>query len=121
MKIKEIFKLTWLPVLVASLCCITPVVLVLLGLATVSVAVSLTGVLYGQYKWIFRIAGLLLLAGSVISYVRRTKGICTLDEAKKRRQEIINISMIALVVGITGYAAVFYFLEIFAKITSSEY
>jgi hypothetical protein len=121
MTVRETIKLTWLPVLVASLCCLTPVVLVLLGLATVSAAVSLTDVLYGQYKWLFRGVGLLLLAGSVALYVRRTKGICTLDAAKRRRSEIVNVSMFVLIVGLVGYGVVYYALEYFSRLASSEY
>ena len=41
MKIKEIVKLTRLPVLIASFCCLSPLILVLLGLSTAAVAGSL--------------------------------------------------------------------------------
>lgn len=103
MKIKEIFKVSSIPVLFASLCCLSPIILVLLGLSTVSVAASLSDILYGEYKWIFRIAGLILLALSVTFYIRRTKGICTVDEVKKRRNEVINTIAISLVAAILGY------------------
>src|SRR5262245_19202410 len=39
--------------LVGSLCCVTPVVLVLLALASVSVANDWGNLLYGDYKWWF--------------------------------------------------------------------
>lgn len=103
MKIKELLKVTGLPVVVASLCCLSPLILLTFGFATVSFAGSLSDVLYGQYKWIFRIGGLLLLLISIFMYFRRQKGICTLDEAKKHRQEIINKSLLFLIVGILGY------------------
>ncbi len=101
--LKSILKITGIPVLVASLCCLTPVVLVLFGLGSVSLAASLADTLYDTYKWIFRIAGLVLLGLSLIWYFRSEKGICTLDEAKKRRNEILNIVGITLVVGVVGY------------------
>jgi hypothetical protein len=103
MKSKDIFKLVGLPVAVASLCCLTPIIIVLFGLGSVAIAGSLADSLYGDYKWVFRLAGLVLLGLSVLSYIRRQKGICTLDEAKKRRNEIFNIVAVALTIGIVGY------------------
>ncbi len=101
--LKSIFKITGVPVVIASLCCLTPVVIVLFGLGSVSLAASLADTLYGTYAWAFRIAGLALLGLSLIWYLRREKGICTLDEAKRRRNEVLNIVGIALAVGVVGY------------------
>lgn len=101
--LKSIFKITGIPVVVASLCCLTPVVLVFFGLGSVSIVASLADTLYGTYKWVFRIAGLVLLGLSLVWYLRREKGICTLDEAKRRRNEIYNIVGITLTVGVVGY------------------
>ncbi len=103
MRIADILKITSMPVVFASLCCVSPLVLVMLGLSTVSFASSLADTLYGQYKWVFRLVGFVLLVGSIILYVRREKNICTLDEAKKRRNEIINIVAVSLIVGVVGY------------------
>ena len=100
---RELFKVTWLPVVVASLCCLAPVILVLFGLSTVAFAASLSDLLYGQYKWWFRVVGLVLLAGSFVLYLRRSKGICTIDQAKQRRNEIINLALIVLSAGVVGY------------------
>lgn len=102
-KIKEILKITSIPVFLASLCCLSPIILVLLGVSTISFAGSLTDVLYGQYKWIFRILGILALFGSLAFYLYRKKGVCTIDEVKKRRNEIINYVALSLVVGVLGY------------------
>ncbi len=100
---KDIFKLSSIPVLLASLCCLSPVILVSLGLATASFASSLADTLYGDYKWVFRGVGLLALAVSLYYYLTRKKGICTIDEAKRRRNEIINYVALTLVVGVLGY------------------
>ncbi|MEX0649782.1 MAG: hypothetical protein WD200_02190 [Candidatus Andersenbacteria bacterium] len=100
---KELFKITWFPVLIASLCCFAPVILVLFGLSTVAFAASLSDFLYGQYKWWFRLVGLLLLAASLVVYLRRSKGICTINQAKQRRNEIINLAFIVLSVSVVGY------------------
>jgi len=102
-KLREVLKLSSLPVLVASLCCLAPAVLVLTGLATVSFAASLADSFYGDYKWIFRGVGLVLLAGSLVVYLRRTKGVCTIDDVKRRRNEIINLVALTLIAGIVGY------------------
>lgn len=108
MKLKELLKVTGIPVLIASLCCLSPLVLLSFGLATASFAGSLSDTLYGEYKWVFRSVGLVLLAISAFIYFRRTKGICTIDQAKKRRQEIINTILIFLIAGIIGYAFFLY-------------
>ncbi len=109
MKIRDLLKISLLPIVFASLCCLSPIILVLFGLSTVSFASSLAPILYGEYKWVFRILGALLLAVSIVYYLRREKGICTLDEAKKRRAEIINIVALSLIASIIGY---FFFLYV---------
>lgn len=102
-KLKEILKISSIPVLIASLCCLSPVILVLLGISTVSFASSLADTFYGQYKWVFRAVGLLALLGSLVFYLRRQIGICTFDEALKRRNEIINYIALTIVAGVLGY------------------
>ena len=102
MKFKEILKVTSIPIIFASLCCLSPVILVLLGLSTVSFATSLTDTLYGDYKWAFRALGLVLLVATLFFYFRK-KGVCTLDQVKRERQKILNTVLISLIVGILGY------------------
>lgn len=102
-KLKEILKISSVPVVLASLCCLSPVILVLVGLSTVSFASSLADTLYGDYKWVFRGVGLLTLLGALWFYFRRKKGICTIDDAIRRRNEIINYVAITLIVGVLGY------------------
>src|SRR3989338_6160289 len=115
-KIKTLFKVTGIPVVVASLCCLAPVVIVIFGLGSVSLAASLSDTLYGEYKWIFRGAGLVLLTLSLIWYLRRERGICTIDEAKKRRNEVINVVLLALAAGIVGYIVFLYVVVEYAGI-----
>ncbi|MAZ56699.1 hypothetical protein CL653_02830 [bacterium] len=109
MNIKELLKLSGIPVVVASLCCLSPLLIVVFGLGTVTFASSLADTFYGDYKWYFRIAGLVLLAGALLMYIRRQKGICTIDEAKKRRNEIFNLVITTLAIGVAGY---FFFLYV---------
>ena len=103
MQIKKLLKISSIPVVIASLCCLSPIILVVLGISTVSFATSLSDTLYGEYKWIFRLVGLLALVVALVFYLRREKGICTIDEAKKRRTEIINIVFLTLSIGVLGY------------------
>ncbi|PIR52813.1 hypothetical protein COU76_04680 [Candidatus Peregrinibacteria bacterium CG10_big_fil_rev_8_21_14_0_10_49_10] len=107
MKIREIFRLTWLPVVGASLCCLSPVIIVLLGLGTVTVGGSLADTLYGEYKWIFRSIGLVLLVVALVLHFRK-KGICTLDSAKRHRNEILNTVLLTLFAGVVGYIVFLY-------------
>lgn len=108
MRIRELLKISAIPVVIASLCCLSPVILVLVGAGTLSFASSLADTFYGEYKWYFRIAGLLALFSALLVYLRRTKGICTIDEAKRRRNEIINIVALALIAGVIGYVFFLY-------------
>jgi hypothetical protein len=100
---KDSLRLSAVPVFIASLCCLSPLVLVSLGLATASFASSLADTLYGDYKWVFRGVGLLALATALYWYTTRKKGICTIDEAKRRRNEIINYVALAFIVSVLGY------------------
>lgn len=52
-------------------CCVSPVVLVVLGLSTVSFAISLGNTLYYEYGWYFRGAALLL---AIVGIVGRHSG-----------------------------------------------
>ena len=88
--------------LVAGLCCVTPIVLVLLGLTTIAVAADIGNVLYGRWAWAFRAAALAFLALALVIYFRK-RGICTLDQAKRQRNRIINTSVLVLTIATTVY------------------
>lgn len=102
-KIKTAVSISSIPIVFASLCCLSPVILVLIGVSSVSFAASLADVFYGQYKWVFRFLGLCALAVSFVYYLRQQKGVCTFDDALRRRNEIINEVAIALIVAVCGY------------------
>ena len=78
---------------VTSLCCVTPVLLVLFGLSTVSFAASLSHTLYFGYRWAFVLAGLLFLSASLVLYLRR-RGICHVSQANKNRRLILNMALL---------------------------
>jgi uncharacterized membrane protein len=102
-KITEVLKISSIPVVLASLCCLSPVILVLLGISSVSFASSLADTFYGEYKWWFRAVGILALIGSLVYYLRRKKGVCTIDDVKRRRNEIINLTALTAVAAVIGY------------------
>lgn len=88
---------------VASLCCLPSVVLVLLGLASVSTAAALSDQLYwGPTRYVLYAVSLALAAGGLVIYFRR-RGICTLDAARRERNRIINLSLLVLVGGVLAY------------------
>ena len=107
-------KIISAPVAIASLCCLTPLVLVAVGISSASFAASLSDNLYGNYKWAFRAAGFASLIFALVLYFRKGKGICNLNEAKRRRNEIINTSLIVLISAIAAYVFFLYVIVHFA-------
>ncbi len=102
---------------VAGLCCFTPIVLVLLGLSSVAFASSLADTLYGQYKWVFRGVSLVLLLFALGWYFYKTEKICTLDEAKRKRNRIINMAAISVIIGIVAYIIWLYVIVHYAGVS----
>lgn len=94
--------------IIASMCCLPSVILVLFGLASVSSAAALSNSLYwGEdgYAW-FRptmliLATIFVLIGLVIHF--RSRGICTLDQAKRARRKIINTSLLVIIISYISY------------------
>lgn len=115
MTFKDVFKISGIPVLVASLCCLSPIILLLLGFGTVAIAGSLSDVLYGQYKWVFRGVGLLALVIAYVVYLRR-QGVCTLDQVKRQRNKILNQFLIVLAAGVLGYMFFLYVVVHYAGV-----
>ena len=99
--------------ILASMCCLPSVVLVLFGLASVSTAASLSDTLYwgtGGYWW-FRgtlnlVSFLCVVVGLVVYF--RNQGICTLDEAKRQRQRVMNTSLLVVLIFVLSYLVINY-------------
>jgi hypothetical protein len=94
--------------LIGGLCCVTPIVLVLLGVASIAAAADIGNVLYGDYRWIFRLVALAFMALALWFYFRR-RGICTFDQARRERNRIINTSLVVLVFAVGIYIFWTYF------------
>ena len=88
--------------LIGISCCVSPVVLYLIGLASATEAVGLGNRLYGEYAWYFRGAGLLVGGGAVALYLRR-RGQCDLRGARTQWRTIAS----AAVIGVVTYAALY--------------
>ena len=99
--VKDLWKVIAGSTLIASMCCLPSVVLVMLGLATVSTGAALSDTLYwGEdgYGW-FRPLIVLIAAVSVgvgLTLYFRNQGICTLDQAKQERRKVVNTSLLVL-------------------------
>jgi alpha-1,6-mannosyltransferase len=99
---KTVLALSGITGALGGLCCLTPIVLVLFGLANVSMAASFGDVLYGEYRWAFRLFSLSMLGLSLVLYFRK-RGVCSLSDVKRRRNWVINISLLVLVSSATAY------------------
>lgn len=90
-------------------CCVSPVVLVLLGVASAAEAVSLGNTLYYAYGWAFRGAGVLVAAVAVFFYLRK-RGSCSLSGARKYRNTLVTL----VVTGGSTYLALFWLIRYLA-------
>ncbi len=106
-------KLGLLAGLLGISCCVTPVVLVLLGLSSVSFAISLGNTLYYQYGWYFRGAALLLACLGLYIHLKR-RNACTLRGAKSQWKMIAAVftSMVVL------YAVLYFVTSYLGRIYS---
>jgi hypothetical protein len=94
---------------VASLCCLTPLMLVLLGAASISTAAGMDDVLSGKYAWAFRVGGLVFVGVALWVYFKR-RGVCTLDAVRRQRNRIVSTVLLTVLFGTAGYIAFNYIL-----------
>ncbi|MFB6299727.1 MAG: hypothetical protein ABEH65_05650 [Halobacteriales archaeon] len=88
---------------IGGLCCFTPVVVVLLGLGSVSYAIALTDLLYYEFRWVFQLAGLTFIVGAVGVYFYTNEGVCSVDAVVRKRRKILNLLGVALLLAVFGY------------------
>jgi cytochrome c biogenesis protein CcdA len=85
--------------LLGSLCCVTPLVLVLLGLSSVSGAMALAGTLATTYRWtVFIPLATLFLILSLYFSIKKKEGACNVNLIKKHRYFVLTTIGIALIV-----------------------
>ena len=92
--------------LAAITCCVSPVVLVLIGVATAAEAVTLGDTLYYEYGWYFRAAGFLIAALAVFLFLRG-RGVCNVRGAYQYRRML----MVLVGSGAATYAGLFWFTK----------
>src|SRR3989344_1860743 len=88
---------------IGGLCCFSPLILVLLGLTSVSFAASFADTLYGQYKWIFRSAAILFLLLALGWHIYKKEKLCSLEQLKRQRRKVLNLVLSAISLGVIGY------------------
>ena len=106
MKFTQVFKLSFPAAIVASLCCLSPLVFVLFGASATSFGVLLFTKTLGPYEWVFFLCGAVLFGGSLVVYFR-SRGVCTLDQARARRREVLNTALLVTVVALVVFGAVY--------------
>lgn len=84
-------------------CCVSPVVLYLVGAASATTAVSLGNTLYYDYGWYFRGAGLVLGGSAVYIYLRR-RDACDLRGVRVHWRTIAAAGGIAVGTYVALYA-----------------
>lgn len=92
--------------LTGIMCCVSPVVAVLLGIATAAQGVTLGDNLYYNYGWYFRGAGALVGVTAVVLHLRR-RGACSIEGALRYRR------MLGVLVGsaVATYVGLFWFTK----------
>lgn len=88
--------------LVGISCCVGPTALALLGLATVSFALSLANTLYNEYGWYFRGVAIVLAAAGIVRLLRARKA-CTLRGAREQWRLVLTVLVVLAVTYIALY------------------
>lgn len=112
-------RLGLLGAVAASLCCLTPVVLVMITAGLTAIfgpqifgAASQgeltqrihnwTDLWYDDHKWAFRIGGLACIGLGLVVFFRR-RGVCTLQAARRQRNRIINMTLLTVLLAAGVY------------------
>ena len=94
--------------LVGSLCCVTPLVLVLLGLSGVAGAMGLAAFLQQNFRWtLFIPLGIIFLTGSLYYSIKRKVGVCNVQTIKRYKAFVIGTIVFAIIV----WAPLIYVIE----------
>lgn len=102
---KQALKSGFLPGLIATLCCLGPLILIMLGSISASTALSFT--MYNRY---FIVLGIIILAATLWFYIRKRRQIiCTGCATKQQeRWRIFYFVIASAVVAILTYVFMFY-------------
>lgn len=103
-------KALWIGVgagVTAILCCVSPVVLFLLGVSTAAEAITLGDRLYYGYAWLFRGVGLGVAIVATVIYLRRRRS-CTVRGAAANWRTLLGIALALVVTYAALYTATSY-------------
>lgn len=121
---KDIMKISSIGAFIASLCCLSPIIFLLIafGLTFIGINIgfskadanNLANLLYGDYKWIFRLVGFVIIITGIMLYIYKRYGkkyhTCTIDQRKALRNKIINIIVLSIIMGIILYIVWLYII-----------
>lgn len=104
---KEIVRQGFVPGLIATLCCLGPLLLIMLGLVSASSALALTA--YAPY---FIPVGLIVLTISLVYALRKRRAmICHgCEDTKQERIRIIGFVIVSFIFAALTYVAIYYLL-----------
>jgi hypothetical protein len=102
--------------LIGLACSVTPAVLALLGLSTVSFAIALGNTLYYDYGWYFRGAGLSFAVAGVIALLRARKS-CSIRGARREWRLLVMTALTMVVV----YGALYWLTTWLASLASPSW
>lgn len=104
-------KLGILSAAIASICCLGPLLLILLGLGSLGIGAAI-----GKYHWYFIVAALLLLTFAWASYLKKKKA-CDLKACKMENK---NITLFTLIIS-TFIVAIFVALNIYTYVVQKDF
>jgi len=100
---KQLGYISGLSAFIAGFCCFPSIVIVLLGVGSISFAADLANLFYGQYKWAFRFIGFCAWCLGMFFYFRYTEKICSINEARKQWVKVRNIIVISFSLFVVCY------------------
>lgn len=96
---KKVLKDGFISGLFGSLCCVTPLVLVLLGLSTVSGGAALAGVLQQRFRLVLFIPlAIIFLSLSIYFHIKRKEGVCNFHTLKNYKSYVLVTIIFAIIV-----------------------
>lgn len=107
----KVSKLGILSVAIASLCCVGPLLLILLGLSSLGIGAAI-----GKYHRYFIVAALLLLTFAWRSYLKERK-VCALKACKMENKKVTLLTLIMS----TLIVAIFVALNIYTYVAQKDF
>lgn len=115
-EIKSAAKTGSIAAIIGGLCCITPLVLVLVGLSGVSGAMALAGYLQQNFRWtVFIPLATIFLIASIYFHIKKKAGVCNIKTIKHCKWYVITTILFAVII----WALLLYIIvpEIFSLIS----